>query len=719
MKIAKILLSTTLLASLYACDYDREIAVYDSDARALHLDVTIGDGVARTNPTGDAEAASQFCDGDLVQLTCEDGYMSYRYAGGKWSPADNCYFRWGDAPMTYGAYYPVVPGASMTNFTLPANQKSKEAIAAADYMVGSVADAVDDGSHVLSMKLHRKMARVVMKLEDVPAKSKVQGVKIGSYQGYVNDEVNTATGLVTPYVSVPEGVKAGQSGSVYTAIVVPGEANASATFVTFNYLGDDVTLPGIPALKAGQSYEFTLKVEGMTVTLSDPIITPWKGATLEGGDAKELVLDAYYVKPSPSGNGTGLNWDNAMGVDGLRSLLQTNATKEISDANAAKLDGKPIYLAGGDYEMAKDNSGVKIEYSNYSKLVAVNIYGGYSPASTGTDLTKRDVANYVTRLVRNASSTADGSAKGMICLGNQVDLTLDGCVLDGQYAQGEKGNVCGVFVAAGASGNALLHCNNCVIRNFNRENNGNDDGAGIKLNKGFVYLNQVEITGNRGANRGAAIMVAGSLNTVKLFMNRCTIHENYAPGAWGTAIHSGQGWVCMNNTTVLGTPGTAANSITVNGDAHFLVANSTIITTSGNPNGAFRAGALSSTLVNSLLLKGEGTRTIYAGNITSGGFNAFQAADATWGATATDTDITDVAMPAGKLTNGVYVWTVGNEIGNFATLQHVVDAAKAFDVTIGQEFIDWVGNDGFAKDARGVARNQSKMQPGAYDAALQ
>ena len=100
---------------------------------------------------------------------------------------------------------------------------------------------------------------------------------------------------------------------------------------------------------------------------------------------KNFQLAAYYVKEQPAGNATGMDWDNAMGVDALRNLLQTNSNSEISNANAAKLDGKKIYVAAGSYEIVKENSGVKIEYSGYSKQVEITIEGGYDPSSTGTD----------------------------------------------------------------------------------------------------------------------------------------------------------------------------------------------------------------------------------------------------------------------------------------------------------------------------------------------
>lgn len=716
MKITKLILAAYLLTSMAACDTDKNIAMYGEDSGAIRIEASINTAFTRSNPGAAGDQQKQFNEGDEIQLSCEDGYLSYVLSEGKWIPTDNYYLRWGAEPVTYSAFYPVVSGASTANFTLPTNQQRLENLAKADYMTCTVENATDDGSRILRLGMNRKMAKVIMTLADVGGQGKVQGVKIGSYQGYTNGEVVSGTSLISPFITVPEGGKAGQNGCTYTAIVAPGKAGTTATFVSLNYLGEDLVLPGIPELKPAKCYEFTLKVEGSIISISEPIVSPWDSGTLPGGDAEELQLAAYYVKEQPAGNATGMDWDNAMGVDALRNLLQTNGNSDISNANAVKLDGKKIYVAAGSYEMAKENSGVKIEYSGYSKQVEITIEGGYDPSSTGTDLTKRDIGKYTTALVRNTDSNASATTDGMFCLGNQINITFEGCTFDGQYGQGEKGNVNGFYVAAGQSGNAILQLKNCVVKNFNRES-ASDAGPAIKITKGNVFLERVELVNNRAANRGGAILVSNN-NAPLLFMNNCLLHENYAPAAWGTAIHAGNGYVCMNNVTVLGTPGTAGTSVTVNGDAYFMLANTTIVGNAGNPNGVFRAGGRASTVVNSLFAKGAGNRTIYAGNITSGGYNVYQAADAGWGAIATDTDYSSQTLPAAILTDGVYQWTVTGTIDEFATKQAVIDAVKSFDATVGQQFINWVGENGFAVDQRGVARNVNKMQAGAYDAGL-
>lgn len=717
MKPSILIPAACLLTAISACDTEKEIALYGEDSRAIHIEASIGSGFSRSNPDASGDMLTRFNEGDEICLSCEDGYLNYALAGGTWSPTDNYYLRWGDEPVTYTAYHPVTDGTDALNFTLPANQQRPDNMAKADYMTCTIANAVDDGSHTLHLNMERRMAKVVITLAEVSGLNKANGVKIGSYSGYYAGLTNTATTLISPMITVPEGGKAGQNGCSYTAIVTPGKASASATFISLNYLGDDMVIQGIPELAPGMSYEYTLKVEGSIITLSDPVVSPWTSGTIQGGNADELQLEAYYVKEQPCGNATGMDWDNAMGSDALRSLLAVNADRTQSDANAARIDGKTIHMAAGNYAMAQNNTGLKIEYSNYSKQVEITILGGYDPASSGTDLTKRDTGKFITSLTRNTDSNASATSNAMLVLGNQTDITFDGCTFDGHHQPDDDGVTRAWQVSAGSSGNATLHLTDCVIRNFNRKNvSGNgDSGAALKLTKGRVMLDNVEITGNTAKDRGGAINVAGNENY--LYMNNCLLRDNTAAAAWGTAIHSGGGYVCMNNVTVIGTSGSSGNSITVNGDACFIVANSTLIGASGNPNGVFRSGKAKSLLVNSLFVKGTGTRTIYAGNIVSGGYNVFQGADSNWGATDTDTDYSDLTLPAITLTDGVYQWQAGAPIDSYATRQAVTEAIRNFNA-VGADFVDWVGETGFGKDQRGADRNASRMQPGAYDAGL-
>lgn len=717
MKITKLIAAVGMLLGMTACDTDKEIAIYGQDPAAIKIDATIGGVYTRSNPLADGDGQKQFNEGDRIQLVCEDGNMTFELTDGSWTPTDYNYLRWGNEPLTYAAFYPVVSGASMQNFTLPTNQQKAETMAEADYMTCTVADAVNDGSNVLHLCMNRRMAKVIMKLADVGNQNKANGVKIGSYSGYTAGQVNNATSLVTPLITAPAGGKAGQNGTTYTAIVVPGEAKADATFISLNYLGEDLVMLGIPALEAGQCYEFTFRVEGSIIQVDEPIVTPWVEGTLKGGDVSELLLDAYYVKEQACGNGTGMDWDNAMGADAFRSLIRTNSDASVTAANAAKLDGKTIYVAGGDYLIVQDNAGVKVEYSGYEKQVQIVVKGGFDPASTGTDLSRRDIGKYVTTFCGNTNCEATDTEASMFTFGNQIDMYFNGCTFDGKHESSDTGYTRCLQAYAGNSGDATVRLTDCIVKNCNSVGKGNDGGGAIRVGKALVCLDNVTFFNNTAANRGGAINTANA--ACYLFMNNCTLYDNYASAAWGTAIQGGSGYICINNSTILGTPGTSKNSITMNGDAYWLLANTTVISNSGNPYGAFRAGGSgkNAVLVNSLFSKGAGTRTIYAGNITSGGYNVCQAADSDWGATTTDTDYSDIVLPEAKLTDGVYQWTVTEEVMNgFATKQAVIDAVKSFPA--GQMFIDWLGENAFGVDQRGVTRNSDKMQPGAYDAVL-
>ena len=267
MKITKHILAACILTGMAACDTDKEIAVFNEDSGAIKINAVIDATYTRSNPTGTNEQQMQFNNGDQILLSCEDGSVTYMLAGGQWAPTDNYYLRWGNEPVTYSAFYPVTEGTSVANFSLPINQQSLENLASADYMTCTVEDAINEGSGVLHLNMNRRMAKVIMTLDDIDSQSKALGVKIGSYQGYTDGNVSSGTALVSPYVTIPEGGKAGQSGCKYTAIVAPGAANPNSTFVSLNYKGEDLVLPGIPAIKAVFCYEFTFNVEGSVIRL--------------------------------------------------------------------------------------------------------------------------------------------------------------------------------------------------------------------------------------------------------------------------------------------------------------------------------------------------------------------------------------------------------------------------------------------------------------------
>ena len=126
-----------------------------------------------------------------------------------------------------------------------------------------------------------------------------------------------------------------------------------------------------------------------------------------------------------------------------------------------------------------------------------------------------------------AGSGASATSNSLLVLGNQTNIIFDGCTFNGQYGLSDAGSVRAVFVAAGG-GDATLQLNNCVIKNFNRgSDGGTDGGAAVKVSKGRVLLNDVEMVNNKATARGGAITTTAANSF--LFMNNCLLHENYAP----------------------------------------------------------------------------------------------------------------------------------------------------------------------------------------------
>ena len=160
MKITKLILAAYLLTSMAACDTDKNIAMYGEDSGAIRIEAAINTAFTRSNPGAAGDQQKQFNEGDEIQLSCEDGYLSYVLSEGKWIPTDNYYLRWGAEPVTYSAFYPVVSGASTANFTLPTNQQRLENLAKADYMTCTVENATDDGSRILRLGMNLSLIHI-------------------------------------------------------------------------------------------------------------------------------------------------------------------------------------------------------------------------------------------------------------------------------------------------------------------------------------------------------------------------------------------------------------------------------------------------------------------------------------------------------------------------------------------------------------------------------
>ena len=337
MKSGKSIIMAVLAAMLAfsSCEKEKVQLSHDSDERAVRIVPEIASPyTTKSNPVTQGKE-TEFNDGDMIALLCGNRHVTFKLTSKGWVPTDNYYLRWGKAPVTYSAFYPATETSmSMGNFDLPSSQRTLDRLAASDYMTCTVENAVKSKDGTLNLKMERQMAQVCLTLSGIEEGARVQGFRIWTSTGLFDGKPNADRMYVSPYSTVPEGASVGTNGTKYTAIIVPGAADASKVFVTFNYKGKDITLTGVPEFKNGFRYDMNINIAGTIISIGSPSVTPWDEGTavIPGGDAEKVPLLPYFVKPVVSGTGDGLSWENAMGMaEFLKMIKQKNGTQAESD----------------------------------------------------------------------------------------------------------------------------------------------------------------------------------------------------------------------------------------------------------------------------------------------------------------------------------------------------------------------------------------------------
>ncbi len=246
------------------------------------------------------------------------------------------------------------------------------------------------------------------------------------------------------------------------------------------------------ALAAG--LELTVKVTAADDNVYSQSFTVENDVVMQGGKLSIIrlepevvtILTDYYVSVTGAGEKTGVDADNAIDVNQLKSLLRTVVTGEenpsgqaVSDANAAKLDGATFHFADGTYVLpdAANENGLKIEYNGYSKQVDLTFVGS-----------------------KDAILSGDGQYR-VLLLGNQTNLTIKGMTIANGYRGSDNGG--GIHVAAGGSGDATLTLEGTFFDN-NKTATASNSGGAIRCSKGTVVATDCEFgTGNYARNGGS------------------------------------------------------------------------------------------------------------------------------------------------------------------------------------------------------------------------
>ena len=454
--------------------------------------------------------------------------------------------------------------------------------------------------------------------------------------------------------------------------------------------------------------------------------------TFNAGKIRKIKLELdesirnIFVKADAEGTKDGSSWENAFSIEQFLDYVKQNESN--SDNNAIKLEGRNFYFAGGNYAVTER----KIEFSGYPRRVEFNVYGGYDPASTGTDVSKRDVANNET--------VFDGKGTNrLFTLGNQTEPTFDGITFanlksdEGGYATSE-----GCIKLAAGKGDSRVNFTNCTFRKCTSSGGQNPI---LLVRKGLAKLNNVTFDGCR-AEGGVRALIRLAQNDSRVYLNACTfINNTFGGGGFSLLVHLNEfgGNVCLHNVTFAGNDNGCGATGVVNGTGGMLIASSTIVASNYNPAIRCESNPNSgSRLVNSLIIQERDQTAIdmsssgrklksLGGNVIVGSINVNEQYEASsnddafanrasasalslswnydsrrylWNGTTTFTKFT-----LEQLRSEIKSYSNANTGKLYAGSTEVYDGSKA-----GEDFLSWLDS----INAFDIYGNSSAVWPGSY-----
>ena len=271
-------LAAAILA-LSACSESEDLlSAFHSDPNAVRITAEVGkasaNGFTRSNPLGATEAdQKKFNNGDMISVQADgQDAVTQKLVGSEWQPQGGKFLKWESNEMNFTAYYPATFDGDLDKVTLPA-EYDEASLAANDFMSYSGKQSNTNGNQ-LTLIMERKMARVVVEID-------------GFNDQYTNATVNSLSIC---------GIKAYKhTDNKFYALIKPCEAQNSATFISLDVAeGENKTttekLTGIPALTAGNSYTYKLKVGKNKISVSGITVANWNTGTItDNGKAEEII----------------------------------------------------------------------------------------------------------------------------------------------------------------------------------------------------------------------------------------------------------------------------------------------------------------------------------------------------------------------------------------------------------------------------------------------
>ena len=385
-----------------ACSQEDDFSLsYLNDSDAVRITAQVGTddvigGFTRSNPIGMVDEQKEFNIGDQISVTAEtQAPVIYQLGTDGWAPVGDTYLKWQTNDLDITAYYPVDRNnASATTFTIPTEYADVAAMADADYMVYSGTQSKGDDK-AIKLTMQRKMVRIVVDEisynDQFATGYSVTGIKVHSNtKGYILyeefDEGLPEAGYIV--------VSALQQGGDFYALLAPTSAEPDGTFLTVTVTNNTnpedehtLTVKGIPATVAGNSYNYSLTVGKDKVGIGSVSVKPWTTDVIDGGEAGEI----YYSISKQTETAVALEIYPMATAEHIQAAIgdfttiavTTALTEEQQSALMSALAGKDVTLYLPKVEKANQASLANDETSGITIICGIT-----NPANTA----KGDVA---------------------------------------------------------------------------------------------------------------------------------------------------------------------------------------------------------------------------------------------------------------------------------------------------------------------------------------
>lgn len=361
--IYKSIALAALALGAVACSQDEDFtSAYLSDPDAVRITAQVGDitgGFTRSNPIGTEDEQKKFNSGDKIGVSAgSQAAVVYTYDGSTWNPETDKYLKWESSPMNFTAWYPATDGTDAKNFTPQYNATTEtEAdthlaeLQVNDYMTYSGEQNNTNGNGV-NLTMKRQMVRIVIS-DEISYNSQYDNkdnavVAIAITAGSSKYENGVWTdGNITAQMYKHDG-------KWYAVLPPTATAKDNETFlsVTLNGVTEQLTVKGIPATKAGKSYDYTLTVGKNVATIGSVSVTDWTDGTIPGGEATEydftisgtvaVISEFYSSDESLITKAIYEIYETASNITDI--VVNTTLTDEQQRAFATALSGKTAVL---------------------------------------------------------------------------------------------------------------------------------------------------------------------------------------------------------------------------------------------------------------------------------------------------------------------------------------------------------------------------------------